>query len=388
MGGVVARAMLTMPNYLPNSINTIITMAAPHALPPAPFDWEMQRIYNNVNGYWRRAYAAKWANNNPLWHVTLISIAGGGLDNTVASDYTATSSIVPMTNGFTVYTSTVPGVWTGMDHQAILWCDQFRKVVARSLLEVVDVRRPAQTKSRAERMQVFRKNYLSGLEENFQKSLPYGCIYPRLYMLMKAPVTILTVGDASHRNLPLGERLRVPRLGAGVISKPRIHLLPVPPEKSHPWLSSFSLLTDQNLTKPGERGIDVLFCTVLPLEGKQNAGWQLQHLDDQFHNDSSPSASGSLVKIDTTTRLACKDASEVAIVLPASTAQSAHPFQGDTFSYIQYDLSSIGEHQFVAVVEHPKDDPRGFLIAEFYHTDAAKLQSNISISGLNLQHLL
>lgn len=178
MGGIVARAMLTMPNYLPNSINTIITMAAPHALPPAPFDWEMQRIYNSVNGYWRKAYAAKWANNNPLWHVTLISIAGGGLDNTVASDYTATSSIVPMTNGFTVYTSTVPAVWTGMDHQAILWCDQFRKVVARSLLEVVDVRRPAQTKSRAERMHVFRKLYLTGLEENSQKTLPYGCIAP------------------------------------------------------------------------------------------------------------------------------------------------------------------------------------------------------------------
>jgi GPI inositol-deacylase len=176
MGGIVARAMLTMPNYLPNSINTIITMAAPHALPPAPFDWEMQRIYNSVNGYWRKAYAAKWANNNPLWHVTLISIAGGGLDNTVASDYTATSSIVPMTNGFTVYTSTVPGVWTGMDHQAILWCDQFRKVVAKSLLDVVDVRRSAQTKSRAERMQVFRKAYLSGLEDGFQKTLPYGCI--------------------------------------------------------------------------------------------------------------------------------------------------------------------------------------------------------------------
>lgn len=176
MGGIVARAMLTMPNYLPNSINTIITMAAPHALPPAPFDWEMQRIYSAVNSYWRGAYAAKWANNNPLWHVTLISIAGGGLDNTVASDYTATSSIVPMTNGFTVYTSTVPGVWTGMDHQAILWCDQFRKVVARSLLEVVDVRRPAQTKSRAERMHVFRKHFLTGLEDNTQKSLPYESI--------------------------------------------------------------------------------------------------------------------------------------------------------------------------------------------------------------------
>jgi hypothetical protein len=91
---------------------------------------------------------------------------------------------------------------------------------------------------------------------------------------------------------------------------------------------------------------------------------------------------GSQVKINATTRLACKDASTDALILPASTAQSAYPFQGETFSYLQYDLSSVGEYQFVAVVEHPKDEPGGFVFAEFYHTDAAKLQDNISISGL------
>jgi GPI inositol-deacylase len=391
MGGIVARAMLTMPNYLPNSINTIITMAAPHALPPAPFDWEMQRIYNSVNSYWRLAYAAKWANNNPLWHVTLISIAGGGLDNTVASDYTATSSIVPMTNGFTVYTSTVPEVWTGMDHQAILWCDQFRKVVAGSLLEIIDVRRPAQTKSRAERMHVFRKHFLTGLEDNTQKSLPYEsrALLVSVHLTdIVAPTTILSVGDASHRNLRLGERLRLPQLGAGVGSKPRIHLIPVPPEKSHPWLSSFSLLTDQNLTKSNCPSLQVLFCTVLPLEGKQNAAWQLQEQPPPVKIAGTASAvGGSQVKIDTTTRLACKDASTDVILLPASTPEISYPFSGETFSYLQYDLSSVGEHQFVAVVEHPKSEPSGFVVAEFYHTDAAKLQSNISISGSMSLHL-
>lgn len=373
MGGIVARAMLTMPNYLPNSINTIITMAAPHALPPAPFDWEMQRIYNSVNGYWRTAYAAKWANNNPLWHVTLISIAGGGLDNTVASDYTATSSIVPMTNGFTVYTSTVPGVWTGMDHQAILWCDQFRKVVAKSLLEVVDVRRAGQTKPRADRMHVFRKLYLSGLEDHLPKTLPYA-----------SPSTILTVGDTNHRNLPLGERLRIPVLGQGVTSKPRVHLLPVPPEKSHPWLSSFSLLTDQNLTHPAS-GIDVMFCTVLPLEARQYLGWQLQPPNNFI---DSTTVSGSQVKIDTQTRLACKDASPDAVLLPASTPQLSFPFSGETFSYLQYDLSAMGEHQFVAVVEKPTEQPGGFVVAEFYHTTASKIQSNITISGSSTVYII
>ena len=197
--------------------------------------------------------------------------------------------------------------------------------------------------------------------------------------MIVVPVTVLTVGDASHRNLRLGERLRIRTLGEGVTSRPRIHLLPVPPEKSHPWLSSFSLLTDQNLIQPATSGIDVLFCTVLPLEGKQTIEWQLQEPDTL---ETSSLVTGSQVKIGTTTRLACKDASTEAILLPASTAQSAYPFSGETFSYLQYDLASVGEHQFVAVVEHPRGIPGGFVIAEFYHTDASKMQSNISISGL------
>ena len=201
-----------------------------------------------------------------------------------------------------------------------------------------------------------------------------------------APVTILAVGDASHRNLRLGERLRIPQLGAGVGSKPRIHLISVPPEKSRPWLSSFSLLTDQNLIQSNRPSLQVLFCTVLPLEGKQNAAWQFQepHPPPVTNAVTMSDVDGSQVKIDTTTRLACKDASTDVILLPASTSQLSYPFSGDTFSYLQYDLSSVGEHQFVAVVEHPKSEPSGFVVAEFYHTDAAKLQSNISISGLTL----
>ena len=116
-------------------------MSAPHARPPVSFDAQIVEIYENVNRYWREAYSQQWANNNPLWHVTLISIAGGGLDTMVPSDYASLESLVPETHGFTVFTTTVPTVWTGMDHQAILWCDQFRKVVIKSLYDVVDVNR-------------------------------------------------------------------------------------------------------------------------------------------------------------------------------------------------------------------------------------------------------
>ncbi|KKY23138.1 putative gpi inositol-deacylase [Diplodia seriata] len=133
MGGIVARTMLTMPNYQANSVNTILTLSAPHARPPVSFDSDIVSTYKTINDYWRQAYSQRWANDNPLWHVTLISIAGGGLDTVVPSDYASISSLVPETHGFTVFTASIPHVWTGMDHLAITWCDQFRKSVIRSL---------------------------------------------------------------------------------------------------------------------------------------------------------------------------------------------------------------------------------------------------------------
>lgn len=172
MGGIVARTVLTMSNYQANSVNTIITMSTPHARPPVSFDRDVVRTYKQINDYWREAYSQRWANNNPLWHVTLISIAGGGGDSIVPSDYTSLSSLVPETHGFTVFTSTIPNVWTGMDHLSIAWCDSFRKVIIRSLFDLVDVRRSSQTKQRAERMSVFKKWYLTGMEAISERSLP------------------------------------------------------------------------------------------------------------------------------------------------------------------------------------------------------------------------
>lgn len=171
MGGIVARTTLTMANYQANSVNTIVTMSAPHAKPPVSFESDIVHTYKQINDYWREAYSQTWANNNPLWHVTLISIAGGSRDTVVASDYASISSLIPDTHGFTVFTSTMPDVWIGMDHLSITWCDQFRKAIVRSLFEVIDARRPGQTKPRAERMRVFKKWYLTGLEPVAERTL-------------------------------------------------------------------------------------------------------------------------------------------------------------------------------------------------------------------------
>jgi glycosylphosphatidylinositol deacylase len=363
MGGIVARTMLVMPNYQSNSINTIITMSAPHARPPVSFDAEIVRTYKQINDYWRQAYSQKWANNNPLWHVTLISIAGGGLDTVVPSDYASLESLVPDTHGFTVFTSSVPNVWTGMDHQAILWCDQFRKVVVRSLYDVIDVNRPAQTKPRAERMRSFKKWYLTGMETVAEKTLS-----------QKEPTTLLTLEDNSNSIIAQGERLTLRKFGQS--HKPRAHLLPIPPQGS-PGGKRFTLLTDQRLDKAGDSGkLEVLFCSVFPLHPGQSATLFSMNMD--LSGDSSGS-----------TRLACKNAASDVISLPASTRTTKRPFYLDEeteiqpFSYLQYDLEDISDHQFVAVVDKAVDPTPGWVIAEF----SDNVQSH-KIRSLGLRRLL
>lgn len=361
MGGIVARTMLVMPNYQSNSINTIITMSAPHARPPVSFDSQIVDIYENINRYWRQAYSQQWANNNPLWHVTLISIAGGGLDTMVPSDYTSLESLVPETHGFTVFTSTVPTVWTGMDHQAILWCDQFRKVVVKALYDVVDVNRAAQTKPRADRMRIFKKWFLTGMEAFSEKTLP-----------QKEPTTLLTLEDNSNSILGQGERLTLRKFGQS--RKPRAYLLPIPTNLAD---TRFTLLSDQKPDEPGDHGkLEVLFCSVFPLQAGQSATLLSMNMD--LSGDSSGS-----------TRLACKNAASDVIPLPASTRTSKHPFIAEEdvgvvtpFSYLQYDLADVGDHQFVAIVDKATEPTPGWVIAEFSENEESRRVRPLSLRRL------
>ncbi|KAL2173866.1 PGAP1-like protein-domain-containing protein [Thermothelomyces heterothallicus CBS 202.75] len=362
MGGIVARTMLTMPNYQSNSINTIITMSAPHVRPPVSFDRQSVQTYKVINDYWRRAHSQQWANDNPLWHVTLVSIAGGGLDTVVPSDYASVESLVPDTHGFTVFTSTVPNVWTSMDHQAILWCDQFRKVVVQALFDVIDVHRATQTRPRAERMRVFKKRFLTGMEAVAERTAPHS-----------DPSTLLTVDDNSDSIIAEGERLVLQSLGsAGTV---RAHLMPIPPSGS-PGAKRFTLLTDARLDKPGEHGrLEVLFCSVIPSQPSQS--WT----GFPSHIDLSRGDTGS-------TRLACRNAAPDVVPLPASTRSTRFPFYTDgerevtAFSYLEYGVDDIAEHQFVAVVEKATSFTPGFVIAEFSDSAQSHRTRHISLWAL------
>ncbi|KAI8060168.1 PGAP1-like protein-domain-containing protein [Gongronella butleri] len=143
MGGIVARVMQHLPNYTPRSITTIFTLATPHRLPPIILEDKMHAIYHDM--------LQRHGENTTT---ALISIAGGSLDNIVNSD---AALLPPSPATFSVIATGIPRVWTGCDHMAILWCNQVVKQVAAMLVDIIDIRLPAQTLPIDQRMALIRK---------------------------------------------------------------------------------------------------------------------------------------------------------------------------------------------------------------------------------------
>ena len=109
---------------LPDLIDIIMTMSTPHALPPVTLSRDMDTIYD--------ALAAQVYNSSaPL----LFSICGGTADTQIASDACVIPpSSITRDDGFTIFTTGMPGAWTGVEHQTMVWCHQVRWRAARSLL--------------------------------------------------------------------------------------------------------------------------------------------------------------------------------------------------------------------------------------------------------------
>lgn len=178
MGGIVARVMLSLPNYHPNSVNTILTLAAPHSAAPTTFDGDLLQVFTLTDDFWRLGFSenddsklSKIAQDR-LQNISIVSITGGHLDTTLPADYTSLDGLVPIKNGLTVSTTGIPGVWTPIDHLAIVWCDQLRHVLAKILLEIVDKNSSSQTLSLPKRMEVFKRHLLTNFDKDFE--LPKG----------------------------------------------------------------------------------------------------------------------------------------------------------------------------------------------------------------------
>ncbi|KAH9825207.1 PGAP1-like protein-domain-containing protein [Melampsora americana] len=161
MGGIVARKMLFMPNYINGTINTIISLSTPHTIPPITLDRGLETVYQEINKLWREAYwGASWGGD--LRDLVMASISGSTSDTTVSPDSSSLLTLSPSLHGLTVYTTSMPEVWTPTDHRAILWCDQLRLVIAKALLFITDPRLPSQVKPKEKRAEILEYYFTNG----------------------------------------------------------------------------------------------------------------------------------------------------------------------------------------------------------------------------------
>jgi hypothetical protein len=201
-------------------------------------------------------------------------------------------------------------------------------------------------------MQALKRWYLTGLEAVSERTLS-----------QKEPNTLLTLEDNANTILAQGQRLVLRQLGQQ--HGPDVRLLPIPPQGVSG--KKFTLLTDQTLDKQGN--IEVLFCSVFPLNNGRSAIFSM-------NLDFSGGTVGS-------TRLACKSAAEDVIYLPSSTPTSQNPYDRvPPFSYLQYDLENLAEHQFVAVVDKANVPTPGFLVAEFSDSSDAMIRAKVGLGSL------
>lgn len=360
MGGIVARTMLTLPNYLPDSINTILTLSTPHAVPPETFDWDMVTIYDQINNYWRDSFFCKRELSkceNNLDSVALISIAGGKLDQVVPSDYASVSSFLPSTNGFTVFTSSIPKVWTGVDHLAIVWCDQCRKAIARALLEIVDVRQTSQTIGLHDRMAVFTRLFMTGLEQPSLKSS----------LNTFASDTLVTFSDFSIKSL---EKWKPVSQSFNSSRQPRIQLIDIP--KRYGQEEYITVLTDRNVfSGKHQDGINILLCSKEFVGGTE----QILHSISLATSDSAHS------------NISCFDTASDIVILPASTSAVRHAYDGDTFSYLKYRLADIVKFDYLVFILSDTSH-EGFISTEIVDSTAQSYEMAPLSIGMHLSRAL
>ncbi|KAJ2725184.1 GPI inositol deacylase [Coemansia sp. Benny D115] len=159
MGGVVARTAFTLPNHIVGSVQAIFTLATPHSNPTASLEYYVDKVYGEINRFWRHGF-----HNGTLDNVSLVSIAGGNLDSMINSDYTFVGNLAPSKNSLSILSSGIEDVWLSLDHQSILWCRQMARKFAAMLVGIMDVRRPSQLLPLDVRMGYMRDTLYSALD--------------------------------------------------------------------------------------------------------------------------------------------------------------------------------------------------------------------------------
>ncbi|XP_026232120.1 GPI inositol-deacylase [Anabas testudineus] len=131
MGGVVARALFTLPRFNTNLVSLIITQASPHLAPVLALDPYLLDFYSAVR--------QKWVSQvNKLRNVTVLSVGGGYRDYQVRSGLTALPCPSGDPNKLSVVATAVPRTWVSTDHLSIVWCKELVLATVRAFFDLID----------------------------------------------------------------------------------------------------------------------------------------------------------------------------------------------------------------------------------------------------------
>ncbi|KAM7153020.1 GPI inositol-deacylase isoform 2-T2 [Macrochelys suwanniensis] len=153
MGGLVARALLTLKNFKPEFINLLITQATPHVAPVMPLDKYLTDFYTAVNNHW--ILKAQDARN-----LTILSVAGGFRDYQVRSGLAFLPRLSQHSSALFVVSSAVPRTWASTDHLSIVWCKELILATIRAFFDLIDETTKQITEDPKKRMLVLNHHFV------------------------------------------------------------------------------------------------------------------------------------------------------------------------------------------------------------------------------------
>uniref|UniRef100_A0A8C3KXI3 GPI inositol-deacylase n=1 Tax=Chrysolophus pictus TaxID=9089 RepID=A0A8C3KXI3_CHRPC len=153
MGGLVARALLTLKNFKPELINLLITQATPHVAPVMPLDRYLTDFYTAVNNHWT-------LKAQDLRNLTTLSVAGGFRDYQVRSGLAFLPRLSQHDSALSVVSSAVPRAWASTDHLSIVWCKELILATIRAFFDLIDESTRQITEDPKKRMSVLNHHFV------------------------------------------------------------------------------------------------------------------------------------------------------------------------------------------------------------------------------------
>uniref|UniRef100_A0A8D2L2F4 GPI inositol-deacylase n=1 Tax=Varanus komodoensis TaxID=61221 RepID=A0A8D2L2F4_VARKO len=153
MGGLIARALLTLKNFKTELLNILVTQATPHIAPVMPLDQYLTDFYTAVNHNWIQKA-------QEIRNLTTLSVAGGFRDYQVRSGLAFLPKLDHQSSALSVVSSAVPRVWASTDHLSVVWCKELILATVRAFLDLIDENTKQITEDPHKRMLILNHHFL------------------------------------------------------------------------------------------------------------------------------------------------------------------------------------------------------------------------------------